>query len=186
MKGGALKYQLFNSLPRENNQGFHGKNHGTQSVWLLWESWLHGKTHGGIHGKTHVAKFHNFQRWWPAPWKQLTCYQLKIQKLFSPYLLNPIEQICWHQGKGGKINILCQNLVLNLAKTWIFLEKVKVVLNLNWTASLFKWILMWWVMADLMQKFWERKLNFWRRPPLKTFFGPLDSRWHVWHPITLP
>ena len=35
---------------------------------------------------------------------------------------------------------------------------------------------MWWDKCDLIQNVWERKLNFWRRPPLKTIFGPLDSR----------
>ena len=40
--------------------GFMANPDGTQSLWLLWENPWYGKGHVGIHGKTHRAKFLNF------------------------------------------------------------------------------------------------------------------------------
>ena len=95
-------YQLPSSLlMRGKRWRFHGKTHGTQSLRLVWENSWHCKAHGGIHGKTHGAKNQNFQRWWPAPSKQLTYKQAYILKVLSLYLLKSIGQIYWHVRKDG-------------------------------------------------------------------------------------
>ena len=78
--------------------------------------------------------------------------------------------------KGGWIDIEYWNLGSKRANMQNIRKKVKVLLNLDWTLDLSKWIPWKWCKLVRIELVWERKLNIWRRPPPKTIFGPFGMR----------
>ena len=155
--------------PKLINWGFHGKTHGTQSLWLLWENPWYGKGHGGIHGKTHGAKFLNFDH---GGQHHGNSWRVPNSKFWSFF-----HHICWIQlNKFAHIKERVAKLRSNV-QILCQIDQKREILNKKW-----KWIwicfeyavcsiLGWWGKCDPIKKNENDNLIFDDGQSLKPFLG---------------
>ena len=128
-KQSNVSLKLGSKFDRTNNWGVHGKTHGTQSLWLLWENPWYGKGHGGIHGKTHGAKILNFDHGGQHHGNSWHVPNSKLWRFFHHFCwihLNKFAHIKERVAKlRSNVQILCQidqkREILNKKWKWIWI-----------------------------------------------------------------